>query len=601
MSMLLGDKIARSKGIAVLALVFLVSIAKAQNQDDVVMRAMRDELARSMSQLQLPQMERPYFVAYRVQDLVGDQISATLGGLTTSSGPPSHSRLIGVELRVGDYSLDNTNFLSMQRLGGDPMAVFAAIREASLDDNYAQIRRTLWLLTDRQYKRALEDLSAKRAAMKDRAGGDSVPDFSKEPPIQMNAASTVAAPNIGDLEATARDISAIFRSAPDIDRSAVTINYTSVHSRYVNSEGTSFTRSDPLIQLRVTAQTQAVDGQPISDSFLVMVRNPADLPTRDQLRSRTQQLSAFVLKLRSASSLDRYNGPVLFEGPAASEIFLEQFGPRLATSRTPVSDNSQFEMVFSQMFDRLGGSSLQDKIGARVLPEFVSVRDVPSQTEFDGAPLLGVSAIDDDGVRSRETILVDRGVLKNLLASRDPVRGILESTGSRHGWSATPSNIFVTSTKTMTPEELKQELMRRAKDRGLDYALVVRRVGAGSEASFIEMMQQMATGGGSRPSLAEVYKLYPDGHEEPLRGVHLADMSIEAFKEIVATGDRPAVYSDQLMPQMNSIFSVGISSGGELPIVSCVAPSLLFDEVSLAKSEGPFPKAPMLRSPLAPK
>jgi len=588
----------RKKCLAIGSL-FFVSLLQAQDHEDIVMRAMKDELARSMAQLQLPNMEKPYFLAYRIQDIVEEEISATLGSLTSPSGPASRHRMISVELRVGDYSLDNTNFVSLRRLSGGPTGALGGIvAQGSLDDNYGQIRRELWLATDTQYKRALEDLSAKRAALKGRTGGENVPDFSKEPAIQLAAGSAAVARDFQQLEATARDTSVVFRATPDIDRSGVTIRYTSVYTRYLNSEGTSFTRSDPLIEVEVSARTHAADGLPIADSFRVLTRNPADLPTREALRARAQQMSALILKLRSAPSVDRYNGPVLFEGAAASEIFLQQFGSRLAAARTPISDNSQFEMMFSQMFDR--GPSLQDKMGARILPDFISVEDNPSQASFHEISLLGTSPVDDDGVKTRETILVERGVLKNLLASRVPVRGILQSTGSRHGWGAVPSNIFLTSTKTMPADALKQELLRRAKERGLDYAIVVRRVGTGSESSVVNIMRQMASGQTSSPSLAEVYKLYSDGHEEPLEGVRITDLSAEAFKEIVATGDTPVLYNDQLSPRMNSIFSIGFSFGAEgLPVVSCVSPSLLFEEVTLAKSEGPFPAAPVSPSPLA--
>jgi hypothetical protein len=139
----------------------------------------------------------------------------------------------------------------------------------------------------------------------------------------------------------------------------------------------------------VRAETQAPDGQPISDSFAVYASDPTALPSTDALLARVQRMSALIVKLRSAPSLDRYSGPVLFEGTAAAEIFLQQFGSRLATSRSPISDNPQFEMMFSQMFERMGGASFQDKIGARVLPSFMSVRDNPSQTLFNGLALPG--------------------------------------------------------------------------------------------------------------------------------------------------------------------------------------------------------------------
>jgi len=54
------------------------------------------------------------------------------------------------------------------------------------------------------------------------------------------------------------------------------------------------------------------------------------------------------------------------------------------------------------------------------------------------------------------------------------------------------------------------------------------------------------------------------------------------------------------MPRISSIFAGGFSSSPDsLPVVACVTPSLLFEEVSLAKSEGPFPPLPVSASPLA--
>lgn len=577
------------------------SAVYAQQSDDNAMRAMKDELSRSMSQLQLQQMDKPYFLAYRMEDIAEKDISATLGSLTTSSGLAIRRRVLGVELRVGDYALDNSNFFSMQRLRGGAAGMLGGVEQGTLDDSYEQIRREFWLATDRQYKRALEDLAAKKAALKIRNTSESIPDFSKEQVANVRAPLTVTAFNSSQFEPLARELSAVFRSAPEIDVSSVTVNFRDTYTRYVNSEGTSFTRSQPLFKLEVVAKTHTPDGLPISDSFAIYGHTAADLPARADLSLRVQQLAARLVKLRSASTLDNYNGPVLFEGPAAGEVILQEFASRLAAARTPMSDNPQFEMVFDQMLNRLGGASFQDKLGARVLPDFLSLRDDPSQSTFVGATLMGNFTIDDDGVSSRNTPLIEHGVLKRLLSSRAPVRGILQSTGSRHGWGVVPSNLFLKSDKVLSFAELKNELLRRAKDRGLDYAIIIRRVGGGSAASFIQMARQMAQQGSSE-SLPEAYKLYADGHEEPLRGIRISELPAESFKEIVATGDTPIVYSDEMVPRMTSVFSMGMSAGsGELPVVSCVTPSLLFEDVSLVKSEGPFPAPPISISPLAEK
>ncbi len=106
-------------------------------------------------------------------------------------------------------------------------------------------------------------------------------------------------------------------------------------------------------------------------------------------------------------------------------------------------------------------------------------------------------------------------------------------------------------------------------------------------------------GGQGGTSLAEVYKLYPDGHEELVQGVEIADMTPAAFRDIVAAGDTPVVVTDEFVPRVGALFSLGISASTDVPIVSAMVPSLLFEEVSLVKSQGPFPNPPISPSPLA--
>ena len=527
----------RPRAARILSLLILVAAAHAQ--DDVPMRAMKDELARTLSQMQLQKMDKPYFVAYRMDDLNRTTVSAMLGSVTEQQ--PSRLRLIGVEVRVGDYSLDNSNYMSLRTLGGGGTAMFASIRQAPLDDNYQQLRSTFWLATDSQYKSALEDLSAKRAALESRNRKDDLPDFTKETPNTEFEPPEKAQANLDQLKALARTLSAVFRGTPDIYSSSVDLEYRNFYTRYINSEGSSFTRPQSVFKLQISARTQTTDGVPVADSISLFGRTIADLPSQDILLARTRAMADRILKLRSASSLDRYNGPVLFEGEAAGEIFSQQFATGLMAVRTPLSDDSRFEMFFNQMMAQLGGGSFVDKIGGRVLPDFLSVSDNPLASDYKTAQLMGANKIDDDAVKTRVTTLVDHGVLKTLLATRDPVRSVPRSTGSRRGWGPAPSNLFLTAEKSSTSDELRKELLRRAKDRGLDYGIVIRRLGGGSEASFMRMAMRMAQQGGqSASSLAEVYKLFPDGHEELVQGVELADMTPAAFRDIVAVGINPS-------------------------------------------------------------
>jgi predicted Zn-dependent protease len=563
------------------------------------MRAMKDELARSVTQLQLQKMDKPYFLAYRMDEIDQNTISAMLGSLTGDQ--PSRSRLIGVEVRVGDYALDNSNFVSMRSLGAGGAGFMGSIHSAPLDDNYRQIRRDFWLATDSQYKKALEDLSAKRAALAMRQHANDIPDFSKEPAANESEPVETNRPNVDELKALARDVSAVFAKMPDIYNSSVAIQYRNGRTRYINSEGSSFTRTQPYFKLQINVQVQATDGAPIADSLKFYGRSLADLPSKEVLVSRAHATAERLLQLRSASSIERYNGPVLFEGDAAGEVFAQEFATGLMAVRTPLGDDPRMEVFFNQMMSQMGGESFVDKIGGRVLPEFLNVSDNPLLSEYKGTKLLGSSKIDDDAVKTRETKLVDHGILKTLLATRDPVRTVPHSTGSRRGWGPVPGNLVVTADKSLSQDELRKELLRRAKDRGLDYAIVVRRVGGGgAAASFMKAAMKMAQQGGQGGnSLAEVYKLTPDGHEELVRGIELTEMTPAAFKDIVAVGDSSTVYTDEFVPRIGALFSMGISGSSDEPVVSCVVPALLFDDVSLAQNQGPFPNPPISPSPLA--
>src|SRR6516165_9420985 len=93
----------------------IASARPVHAEDDVVMKAMRDEMARSTT-LHLPDLEKPYFIAERVQDVDNVTIGATLGSISIDN--TSRSRLLHVDLHVGDYKLDNTNFLSLSSFAG---------------------------------------------------------------------------------------------------------------------------------------------------------------------------------------------------------------------------------------------------------------------------------------------------------------------------------------------------------------------------------------------------------------------------------------------------------------------------------------------------
>ena len=556
--------------------------------DEVLMQAMHDELARTMDELRMEDMDSPYFVAYTVRDTAQVSTGASFGALLPSS--KSRSRRLSVELRVGDPSFDNTNFRAMgsfQSGGGGAML--------PLTDDAVEIRRQIWLATDAAYKNALKQIAAKRAGLQNATRIEDLGDLAPQEPYTHTDEAHGDLPGLPDIETLVRNLSMQFRDMPHIMDSSVRARVSQARTYYLNSEGSSFIRSDPLARLSVTAETQAVDGTMLHDFRAIYADSWDEIGKRDDLAAEVEALGTAIAARRSAAKLDdRYIGPVLFEGQAAAEFTAQVLVPRLRGVRTPDTE-SRFAGSMQQ-----SGNPFLDKIGARVLARFLDLKDDPTLT---GNGFVSGYPVDDEGVPAEATSLVENGILKTLVTTRNPVRGIDGSTGNRRGSGPQPSNVAMTSKRGMTREELYGEMYLLMEEREAEYGIVVRRLGnprmkpAGSGFSI--------SFGGSGPGQGNIenallaYKVFPDGREELLQTVEFAGIADSVFKEIVAASDSNTIYT-------RTAGSSGFSSGmvvmiGMTPAqgstVTLSVPDLLFEELSVRKPTGNLPHLPVAAHP----
>lgn len=578
----------------------------AKPEEYVVSRAMRDELARSMEKLRLPQLDKPYFIAYRVHEARGLEAAATCGSLLTSSDDDSRLRTLAVELRAGDYTFDNSNFVAFPSFSPGTIRPQFGFSELPLDDNYLEIRRQIWVATDGAYKQAVEQLAAKKAALQNKTRVGELPDFSKEEARQTVDVDPAIQMKRSDVETLVRKLSKLLGTMPGLNSSMVSLSVSNGRSLYLNSEGTFYEKSHPVVTLSVAASTQAADGMKLGDSITLYANLRERLPPDDRLAARVEEMGGELKSLRDASVLGNYNGPVLFEGPAAAEVFASVFSPALAGQRKPISGMGEMGAIFAR-FPEFAGSSFVGKIGARVLPDFLNVVDNPTLSVYNQEPLFGSYKVDDDGVVAHETRLVEGGILRTLLTGRTPVEGVTHSSGNRRGGGPIPSNLIVEAKQGLDEKEMKNRLLEIMKSRSLDYGIVVRKIGGEAGASMEEQAMAMFStitgqpGAGTAVLLA--YKVYPDGREEMIRGAHLSGMSAESFKGIVAASKSATVYNSPHMPQFNFSSSFFFSLGAEgaawpsLPIVSYAVPSLLFEDLSLAKPAQETPKPPFSDPP----
>jgi predicted Zn-dependent protease len=584
-----------------LLLVLLFLAGPGHGSDpDMIMQAMEDEMARSMQSLLVENLEKPYFIAFRIDETAAIRAEATFGSLVTSS--ETRKRELRVEVRIGEAALDNTNYFSLD-FGRSTLFGVGESKDIPIDDNYQEIRRKLWLATDAAYKQALDNLTKKRAALQNKTRTDELPDFSAAEPASVFDPAAGPPPDLAQAGALVKDLSRLFREMPQVSSSNVILHGATVITRYVNSEGTKFKRSDPGVSLGARAEGYAPDGLPLRDFAAFFGRSMGDLPSKEKLAGEIRAIGERMNAMREGKILETYNGPVLFEGEAAAELLAQVLLPRLIASRQMVTDNAQMEM-----FMRSQGGNLADKIGARVLPAFVKLEDSPALDRFGSARLVGGYSIDDDGVPAGRTVLVESGILKALLGTRNPARAALKSTGNRRGEGASPTNVILTAQGGMKEKKLREKLLSLVKERGLEYGVVVRRIGnpylipASGDLMVSAMRMGMGGQGGGVESALAVYKIYPDGREEAARNVAFDEVDVSSFKDIVAVSDAPAVVTlpyaragmSAMAERLAGIFG---AAGGGPPVISVVTPDLLFEEITLKKPGGDMPKPPIAQHP----
>ena len=518
----------RTIAACVLLLAFAVT---AQASDDVLFRAMQDELDRSMTDLRIEDMAPPYFLSYRLQDNHVAIVEARYGALVHSQ--TMHSRNLYVECRVGDPSFDNSNFVATWQ---DLNRQRAGVVE---EDDYDALRHAIWLTTDGAYKHALEQLARKESYLQAHPQKEAIPDFSAVEPFVHLEEQVEFVVDLDAWEDEVRAAADVLGEYASLQDWKVTFHGIAANKRYVNSEGSSHLKGGTFDDLEVAATAQAEDGQRLTSFLRYSSRGGDALPTGEELVADVREMAEELEALLAAETLDEYAGPVLFADYAAAQFVAQLFAAQLTPVKSPL-------LAEEWMQDYMPPARLAGKLNRRVLPEFVTVTDEPTRESWEGIRLAGYKLVDDEGVPTEDVTLVEEGRLVGLPTSRGPTKKLTESNGHAitfpNQWTVpAASNLFVESKRSK--KDLVKELRKLAKDFDSEFGLLITLLDVPEISrryqrteSFDEPGSALLTG----PVVA--YKVYADdGRIEPVRGITFDEVSIRTLRDIYALGKEPAL------------------------------------------------------------
>jgi len=587
------------------------AFAQAPADNDHTMQAMKDEMARAKSRLELQIAKgdkpvRPYFIEYRLLDMDVREVVGEFGALLNNNH--NRSRIMDVNARVGDYKLDSSNFVGEDAFRG----FIGSIGTVGIDRDYDSLRQDLWIATDQAFKEAAETYSRKQAYLSSLARQSDIDDFARVETVQHVEPLATSDWSNRNWEQEVRDTSAALRAFPLIYESRVTYYLVYTTEYLLTSEGTEVRANHSFAAIEGGMNALAKDGMQVAHYYSTYAPRPADLPSVDEVKKGLNVAGSELMAIRAAAPAPDYTGPVLFESRAAAALVAEVLGPSLSGARPPLA----FQPVVDQLMSSLGArSDWSGKLDSRVLPATVSLIDDPGAKDYKGTLLVGGYAIDQEGVPGQKVTIVDAGKLKNLLMSRRPGPDFGKSNGhARSSFLVDPkptmSNLFFSSTETVSKDELKKKFVNECRSEKLDFCIVVREM----DNPALSLMHQedftglLASFGGNAATdrlPLVVYKLYPaDGREEIVRGARVTGFSPRSLRNITGIGNDDFVYN-YMQSQVNGIAGTALGAFGSaqsgLP-ASVVAPSLLFEEVEVRGARGEPKRLPILpEPPMTPK
>ncbi len=518
--------------------------------NDPLLKAMQQELARERDLLQLPGLQRPYFIEYRLDDFQTYEAVANFGALTSEQR--QHQRIVRVSVRVGDYTSDSSSSR------GD-----GSVELAPEDNDPGALRYALWTTTDEAYKNALRAYAAKQAQLKRFEKPPTEKDFSAAPPTVKIEPLLKLEVNAEEWKKRLIDASGAFLTdpslraiAPQVQFSSARLNAIVVNHLQVNSEGTVLRHGYSGYSVNYDVNGQADDGMRLERDNGSSATTAAGLESAEAFHKRAIDDVKSFAALRNAPVADAedFHGPVLFSGDAATDVLNRLFVPNIEADRPEMGTTARTMGAY------------QSSYKARVLPELLNVVDDPRLATFEGHSLVGSYQVDDEGVPAQAVQVVDHGKLMNYLVGRTPIRDFPTSNG--HGRAApgqgarSAAGVLVFKAVTPVPAaEMHGKLVAMAKEQDRDVYEV--------ETLGGELLPRM------------LYRVHPDGTRQLIRGAVFDELDNRSLRsDIMAAGNDPYIN--------NTISPIPETT---------IAPSLLFGDIGVKRATEEQQKLPYYAPP----
>lgn len=563
---------------------------KAQDNSKAIFEAVNIELKRIKDSLHIDNTADVKFVSFDVFNGQLLHIKYSNGSLLKSKYKDIN--IFNNRIIVGDSILTDENVIQT-------IILVPFDNDLPNTNNVNALRRAMWRSIDKIFKsKILCYINHKDKISLQNINNEYYPiDFLyKTPVIKRFIESENVNIDKQYFESLIKKASQVFNKYTKIQYSEAELCILNGFVCFANSEGTQVKYPINVAAIFVSANTMANDGEILNDFVVVFDTNPNNLPDEKFLLSDINKMATNLSDRVEANSINEfYTGPILFEDQAAAEIFISNFfskDSRLSAKGSYfIKGNDRKEL------------NIESWLNKKLISTDLSIIAKPFLKTYNNKPLHGNFQVDAEGViPNEETILVENGILKTFISGRFPSKSMQNSNGhsriliinDKINISTGPGVIHILNSnkkQQFTKLDLKEKLINKAKEDGLTYAFIVRKV----VHTFIAEKPLNKLFGKREKDINDLIEIYRidvnTGKEELVRGAELKNLDYKKFGKIIACSNNEFIYNTTLKSAINGELSGNLCS-------FIVPDAVLFSELELSVKNGSNNKLPIVKSPL---
>ena len=479
--------------------------------------------ARRALKMKVRGFPRPYYCSFLLRDT--DWFNTWANSGSTYRKRSDRTRNVYCDLRVGSYRYDQ---VTEGGLGDndDELESYSHVSAPIDDSDYEGLRLGLWRLSESKYREALTDYSSKESARVSTVDPTrKFRSFVNAPRVVSVKYSRPEAFDFDDWEKFCKKASKWISDLDQISSSWVEFDASQISKIFVSTEGSVVVQHEQIFSLSAVMRNLTKEGLYVEQELVINTGTQKELPDFRAFKKLILEKHEKLLRLTHAKKIHSFSGPVLLMPIPAGLLLHEAIGHRLEGNR---------------LLSPGEGQTFKGQRGKRVINTPITIWDDPTMKKFNGTRCIGSYEYDDEGVKSKETTLVEDGVLKGFLNSRAATHSRHELNGhARNKKAQRPiSRMGVTLMSGQNPksiDELKDMLVDEIRRQDKPFGMVVYDTSGGETDTTAYDFQAFS----GEISYAEL--VYPTGRTVPVKGVNFVGTPLQALNNIIAVSDEVEV------------------------------------------------------------